>query len=217
MNWPQRHRREDDELPAYAADPPDFAFESSDDRAARLRARLGSLDEADASALISALGDYAQLSDASLIVPLLHHNSPAIAAVVEEALWSIWLRSGSPAANRALAAALDLLPAAPFDALAAIRALCADEPTFAEAHHQRGLLACELELHDEAAAAFETAYALNPLHFGALTGLGTVWACRGDFAAAAAAFRDSLAINPRQELARQFLALAAHAPIPNLP
>lgn len=213
MSLNEQIQYDDDDVPAYTRQAFDFdRFGIDEVRRARLAAPPAMPAGADVSAELAALCVVGLPADAARIVRLLHHPSPDTAAAVEQVLWSIWLRAGSPAANRALADALDLLSAAPYDALAAIRALCVEEPSFAEAHHQRGLLACELELHDEAAAAFETAHALNPFHFGALTGLGTVCACRGDFAAAARAFRRSLAINPRQELVLQFLSLAPFAP-----
>lgn len=74
--------------------------------------------------------------------------------------------------------------------------LIRDRPDFAEAWNRRAVLYYTMGLYRQAIADCEKAIELNPIHFGALHGLGLCHASVGDYRAAIRAFRRALEIQP---------------------
>ena len=69
-------------------------------------------------------------------------------------------------------------------------------PDFAEAWNRRAVLLFMTKNYDRAIADCEMAIKLNPVHFGALHGLGLCHAALGNYSAAIRAFRSALEIQP---------------------
>lgn len=128
---------------------------------------------------------------------LLAHDDPAVVSAAEDALWNIWMRSASDAARDELAVAIDEIrddqTAAACHRLAR---LCELEPTYAEAHHQRGIALHAAGRLDEAYAAYGTAVALNSHHFAAMAAMGHICVEHGDYASALRHYRDAVSIHP---------------------
>lgn len=147
--------------------------------AARCLAMTGSADDADALAELLRAGDDSLTHEA------------------EDALWSVWMRAGSPRANQRLAQGADFLrDDRADDAITCLRDLADDEPAFAEAHHQLALALHSAGRLDEAAAEYRRACELNPRHFAAWCGLGHVCSEQRNFAGALENYRAALHIHP---------------------
>ncbi|MGQ4650173.1 tetratricopeptide repeat protein [Lyngbya aestuarii] len=71
-----------------------------------------------------------------------------------------------------------------------------DQPDFAEARNQRALLYYTIGDYEKARDDCQEVITLNPVHFGALHGLGLSHAALGDYRAAIQAFRKALEIQP---------------------
>ncbi|MCY7366548.1 MAG: tetratricopeptide repeat protein, partial [Chamaesiphon sp.] len=69
-------------------------------------------------------------------------------------------------------------------------------PDFAEAWNRRAVLRFMTKNYDRAIADCERVIELNPVHFGALHGLGLCHAALGNYSAAIRAFRSALEIQP---------------------
>jgi tetratricopeptide (TPR) repeat protein len=69
-------------------------------------------------------------------------------------------------------------------------------PDFAEAWNRRAILRFVTHNYDRAIADCEMVLSLNPVHFGALHGLGLCHAALGNYSAAIRAFRSALEIQP---------------------
>jgi tetratricopeptide (TPR) repeat protein len=69
-------------------------------------------------------------------------------------------------------------------------------PDFAEAWNRRAVLKFMNQNYDRAIADCEMVLKLNPVHFGALHGLGLCHAALGNYSAAIRAFRSALDIQP---------------------
>ncbi len=74
--------------------------------------------------------------------------------------------------------------------------LVANLPDFAEAWNRRAVWGFITRKYDRAIADCQKAIELNPVHFGALHGLGLCHAALGNYSAAISAFRSALAIQP---------------------
>ena len=120
--------------------------------------------------------------------------------VVEEEIILLWSRSGSPSADylldrgRAALEAGDLTAA--YDHLTA---LTDHAPDFAEGWNARATMFFETNRYGPAIADIQRVLALEPRHFGALTGLGYMLEEMDLLEEALAAFRAAQAIHPHRD------------------
>ncbi|MEM8786730.1 MAG: tetratricopeptide repeat protein [Pseudomonadota bacterium] len=118
----------------------------------------------------------------------------------ENKIIGIWARSGSATADLMLERAQTALEEEDYSlAVEHLSALIDHAPDFAEAWHTRATAFYHLGEHGLALGDLRQALALNPDHFGALTGLGVVLEELGDYDAALAAMRMAYALNPHRD------------------
>ncbi len=116
----------------------------------------------------------------------------------EDALWSIWFRIGKPAAAKHFQMGIAALADDELSLAADEFAIAAHhDPNFAEAYNQLAIVYYLDQKWTRSRSACRKALALMPMHFGALAGLGHVYAHCGEIAPAIDAYRRALAINPR--------------------
>lgn len=116
---------------------------------------------------------------------------------VEESIWAEWSKSGSPSLDLLLKRGRDSIEAGAFEtAIAHLTALTDHAPGFAEGYNARALAYYKSGLFGPAIADLARTLELNPQHFGALTGLGSIFEETGRYDAALEAFRAARAIQP---------------------
>ncbi|MCU0515640.1 MAG: tetratricopeptide repeat protein [Oscillatoria sp. Prado101] len=112
-------------------------------------------------------------------------------------LWRIWFHQKGVYGLELIQRSQILLEAGEVaKAEAALTELINDQPDFAEAWNRRAVLYYTLGEYKKAIADCQTVIKLNPVHFGALHGLGLCYAASGDYRAAIQAFRKALEIQP---------------------
>lgn len=137
---------------------------------------------------------------------LLRKPRPDIHRRAENALWSIWFRSGSAQAVSHLKCGLKHLEHENYLTAANQFSLAFDaDPTFSEAINQRAIAYYLLGRYREAIDDCLQVIALMPPHFGALAGMGHCHAQQGQFQAARSAYCRSLAIYPYMDGVQQSL------------
>ena len=126
------------------------------------------------------------------------------AAVAE--IWRLWLRSGQPDLDETMDQAARLIGAGlPALALPLLDGLIGRAPDWAEAWNKRATALYLMGEPDRSLADIERVLALEPRHFGALSGLGLIRMGRGEDRAALAAYRRALAVNPFLEERRELI------------
>jgi len=119
------------------------------------------------------------------------------AKAVEQSIWRLWTRSGSPTDDLLLEQATKSMNARQFDrALDILDAIVEHSPDFSEAWNKRATVNYVVGRLDQSLADIDKVLALEPRHFGALSGLGMIRRDKGDERGALEAFREALAINP---------------------
>jgi tetratricopeptide (TPR) repeat protein len=155
-------------------------------------------DEPVVRAALRCLAVFGRSEHCRYVATLLHHTSDRVAALAENALWSIWMRAGSPWGVQLLKHAIDTLASERVNtALELLAGLTLAEPAYAEAHHQRGLALSALEQFEPAAEAFRQSLRLNPYHFAAAAGAGLAMFEVGHLRRARDYYRLALKIHPR--------------------
>ena len=127
----------------------------------------------------------------------------ADAQKIMASIHALWLVSGNDEVDRMMGAGFGALSnGVPWDALRSFDLVVYRAPDFAEAYNMRASAHFFMGNHPAAMKDVERALELEPRHFGALMGLGTVHLTTKNEAAALAAFERALAINPHLEGAR---------------
>lgn len=116
---------------------------------------------------------------------------------IEQAIWRLWHVSGDAAVDGVMGRGLEALARRDYlAALEAFDAVVRAAPDFAEGWNKRATAYYLLGGYDASAADIERTLALEPRHFGALSGLGLVRLAQGDERAALDAFERALAAHP---------------------
>lgn len=112
-------------------------------------------------------------------------------------LWRIWFYQKGAYGMTLLEQSQALLQAGKVvEAEAMLTDLVEDQPDFAEAWNRRAVLYYLQGRYRKSLADCQQVVALNPIHFGALHGMGLCYAALGEYVAAIQAFRRALEIQP---------------------
>ena len=119
------------------------------------------------------------------------------ARALEAKIWQEWSQSGSPAMDLLLERGRDALDQGEVDAaIGHFSALIDHAPDFAEGYNMRATALYRDGRVGQALHDLRVALALNPRHFGALTGLASILEQMGEDEAALDAWRKVHALNP---------------------
>jgi tetratricopeptide (TPR) repeat protein len=119
------------------------------------------------------------------------------AGVIEQAIWRLWSHSGSPTADALLGQAEKAIGGRRYGvAISILNTVVEQHPDFSEAWNRRATAFYLDRQFDRSLADIDRVLALEPRHFGALSGLGLIRRAKGDFRGALEAFRRALAIYP---------------------
>lgn len=132
-----------------------------------------------------------------LFIDLKAASSEPTALAIEQSIWLAWLQSGDAEVDKLTQQAIASMQARKFeDALAILDAVVLKAPGFAEGWNKRATVLYIVGEHDRSLADINKVLALEPRHFGALSGIGLIKVAIGDKAAALAAYRKVLDIYP---------------------
>lgn len=130
-------------------------------------------------------------------------DDEAEAESIEREIWRIWVISDDPVTNRFMERGIEALTANKVDlAVGFFTKIVERSPGFAEGWNKR---ATANYLNGDLTASvkdIERTLALEPRHFGALSGMGLIFLSRGDRIGALSAFERVLEINPHAKGAR---------------
>ncbi len=140
----------------------------------------------------------------SLFAALGAAGSDAAAAPIEADIWAAWLHSDDPHVTDLMAQGAASLNTGDFaHALEAFDAVVAAAPDFAEGWNKRATTLFLLGRVADSIADIDRVLALEPRHFGALSGLGLCRAGQHDDKAALDAFGRALKVDPYLPGARE--------------
>lgn len=130
--------------------------------------------------------------------------SPEAAAAAEAQIWEIWSETIDPESAELLAQGTAAMGTRSWPtALERFDALVKRSPNFAEAWNKRATLYYLMGDYPDSAADIQRTLALEPRHFGALSGLGLIFMAIGKPEPAIESFEAALAIHPWLPGARQ--------------
>ena len=138
-----------------------------------------------------------------LFVELAGERDPERILTAETAIWRIWLDGGEPSLNEGMARGILAMNTNRFDdAVERFTELIAAAPNFAEAWNKRATAYYLMERYEDSVRDIERTLALEPRHFGAISGMGLIFLELGDEVGALDAFEKVLEIHPHARGAR---------------
>jgi tetratricopeptide (TPR) repeat protein len=151
-----------------------------------------------ATLALGALGSLAVNRD---LARCLKDDDLTVCQLAEDALWSVWFRGDNPehAAELEHLVHAQVGNAVNEQVEEGFNQLIAKAPLFAEAYNQRALYYYRIGNYAKAIADCERALRLNPVHFGAASGMGQCYMKQKRWRAALRAFRRALRVHPDLE------------------
>ena len=143
---------------------------------------------------------------ATLFAALAEVRDPGEALTVEAAIWQIWLDGGDSTLNALMARGIDAMHANRLnDAVGRFTDLIRAAPGFAEAWNKRATVYYLMRRYEDSVRDIERTLALEPRHFGAISGMGLIFLALGDEGGALDAFEKVLEIHPHASGARLYV------------
>ncbi len=138
-----------------------------------------------------------------LFVHLQDVETSAQARSVEQLIWNVWLESESPTLRLLMGRVATAMGQQNFiAALKILDSVVAIAPNYAEGWNKRATVYFLLGQYEDSMTDVERTLALEPRHFGALSGLGLIYIRLKDNAAALDAYERALTVNPHLVQAR---------------
>ncbi|HEX6295077.1 MAG TPA: tetratricopeptide repeat protein [Burkholderiales bacterium] len=161
---------------------------------------LAALKHADAATRAEAvvwLANRGAMSDAPLLHERLRDESPFVRAYAERGLWLLWARSGDAAIDQLMARGTEEMQSGQHaKAAATFTSVIEAKPDFAEAWNRRATVHYLAGDFERSIADCGEVLKRNPLHFGALSGMGQIFFQLQDYDQALAWYRRALEVNP---------------------
>ncbi|MEA5600990.1 tetratricopeptide repeat protein [Nostoc sp. UHCC 0252] len=112
-------------------------------------------------------------------------------------IWRIWFQQKGIYGLEIIDRSQKLLDAGEIaEAETALTALIKEQPDFAEAWNRRAFLYYSIGDYQKSLADCQMVVQINPIHFGALHGMGLCYAALGEYGEAIRAFQSALEIQP---------------------
>ncbi|ETX02261.1 MAG: hypothetical protein ETSY1_04245 [Candidatus Entotheonella factor] len=157
-----------------------------------------------------AVGILARLGDQRAVEPLaaaLKHDADTfVRQGAEQALWQIWHRSGDEAVDALLQDGIEAMQRGTYQAAVDIFTRVIEvAPNFAEGYNKRATTYYLMQRYEESIADCERTIALNPHHFGALSGAGLCHLGLRNLKQALEFFERAVAVNPNMPQIQQYI------------
>ncbi|MDX1606546.1 MAG: tetratricopeptide repeat protein [Candidatus Competibacterales bacterium] len=129
--------------------------------------------------------------------------SPAAARPIESRIWALWQHSDQPGVSTLMMRGIVAMNQEDLDAaLDAFDEVVAQAPAFAEGWNKRATVHYLRGDYGHSMRDIQRTLALEPRHFGALSGMGLIFLAIDDLRGALRAFRAVLEIHPQSPSAR---------------
>jgi tetratricopeptide (TPR) repeat protein len=158
---------------------------------------LASPDTATRAAAVVWIANRGGMQDARLLHERLRDESAFVRSFAEQGLWLLWSRSGDRATDARMAEGVELMQAGKLDeAVTVFSEIVKNKPGFAEGWNKRATAYYLAGEYRKSLADCDEVLRRNPLHFGALSGVGQIYSALEEYDKALQWFRRALEVNP---------------------
>jgi tetratricopeptide (TPR) repeat protein len=155
------------------------------------------------------LGEVGTMADVSALVKNLRDSDAQVRKTAEDAIWSIWERSGDPMIDALYKRGIEQMNSGnTADAIETFNLIISKKPDFAEGWNKRATLYYMTGDYEKSLRDCDEVIKRNPLHFGVLSGVGLIYMRLAEPERALEYFKRAFAINPNlEDVARHIKAL----------
>jgi tetratricopeptide (TPR) repeat protein len=140
------------------------------------------------------------------LVQALRDDDERVRGEAQEAMWTIWLRSGSDQIDTLMAEGIRLMEAERYpEAVDIFDQITAQAPTFAEGYNKRATVYYLMLEFEKSIADIHRTLELNPVHFGALSGMGLCYLGLVEPRQALEWFERAVAVNPNMVTIQSYI------------
>ncbi len=143
------------------------------------------------------VANHGGMADTGLLMKRLRDESAFVRGYAERGLWLLWGRSGDPEIDRLMARGVDEMHAGRYaEAAATFSEVIRRRPGFAEGWNKRATVRYLAGEYRASLADCDEVLKRNPLHFGALSGIGQIYFALEEHEQALQWWRRALEVNP---------------------
>ena len=158
---------------------------------------LASVDAATRAEAVVWIANLGGMQDAALLHERLRDESGFVRSYAEQGLWLLWGRSGDHEIDLLMARGTEAMQAGSHkEAIEIFTSVVKTKPEFAEGWNRRATVYYLAGEYRKSLADCNQVLTRNPLHFGALSGVGQIYAKLGQYEKALEWFRRALEVNP---------------------
>lgn len=153
--------------------------------------------------LLARLGDMQVMR---ALVQALRDVDLDVRAGAQNAMWAIWLRSGDAAIDVLMLEGVRLMELQQFpEAVEIFSQMVAKAPTFAEGYNKRATVYYLMQEFEKSISDIHKTLELNPVHFGALSGMGLCYLGLEEPRKALEWFERAVAVNPNLDSIQHYI------------
>jgi tetratricopeptide (TPR) repeat protein len=158
---------------------------------------------------LKALELLAKLADMQVmpaLVQTLRDDDGRVRAAAQNVMWAIWLRSGNDQIDTLMVEGIRLMEAEQYsEAMEVFDQIIARAPKFAEGYNKRATLYYLMLEFEKSIDDIHKTLELNPVHFGALSGMGLCYLGLDEPRKALEWFEHAVAVNPNMDTIQSYI------------
>ena len=140
------------------------------------------------------------------LVQALRDEDVQVRAAVQNTMWAIWLRSGDDEIDALMVEGVHRMEAQQYgEAIEIFSQMIARAPKFAEAYNKRATVYYLMQEFEQSIADIRHTLQLNPVHFGALSGMGLCYLGLDEPRKALEWFERAVAVNPNLNAIQHYI------------
>jgi tetratricopeptide (TPR) repeat protein len=153
--------------------------------------------------LLARIGDMHVMS---ALVQALRDDDMRVRAATQEAMWAIWMRSGSDDIDGLMAQGVHLMERQRYiEAVEIFDQIITRAPKFAEGYNKRATVFYLMQEFEKSIEDIHRTLAMNPVHFGALSGMGLCYLGLDEPRQALEWFERAMAVNPNMDTIQGYI------------
>lgn len=140
------------------------------------------------------------------LVQALRDDDGRVRVAAQEVMWTVWLQSGNEQIDTWMAEGIRLMEAEQYpEAAEVFDQIIARAPTFAEGYNKRATVYYLMLEFEKSIADIHHTLELNPVHFGALSGMGLCYLGLVEPRQALEWFERAVAVNPNMDTIQSYI------------
>src|SRR2546430_985917 len=152
------------------------------------------------------LAKLADMQGMPALVQALRDDDGRVRVAAQNVMWTIWLRSGNDQIDTLMAEGLRLMEAEHYpEAVEVFDQIIARAPKFAEGYNKRAPVYYLMLEFEKSIADIHQTLELNPVHFGALSGMGLCYLGLVEPRQALEWFERAVAVNPNMDAIQSYI------------